>query len=216
MRIIKKVVGIFCIIEAFAGICLFLGEVTQLTNITKSTDSGNVPAFAFILVSAIFALLAFRLLRKTPEEESKQLERKSKKYAYGTHISGLDIGKMPVSICLSKDGLLISAESIKKEFKLSLNKIENIGNYNEVEIEKHLKSSVAGGIIGAATFGVAGAVIGSRPKEKKTKKVISYILIDYSDGQIIIESNDNVGIVNIISYFRKLKPQANETTTIEL
>ena len=43
---------------------------------------------------------------------------------------------------------------------------------NEVEFEKHIKSSLIGGVIGAAAFGAAGAVIGSRPKEKEKRKSI--------------------------------------------
>lgn len=208
MKIIKKIVGIFCAIEAFACICLFL------TDLKDETDVSTI--ISGIFTFGIFALLAFRLLKKTPEEKSKQLEKKSKKFAGGTHVSGLDVGKAQVSLCLSDDKLLISVPSLKKEFNLSLNKIENLGYYNEVEVEKHLKSSFAGGVIGAATFGVAGAVIGSRPKEKQTRKVTYYLLIDYSDGQIIIESNDWISLDNMIKYFRKLKPQANETVTIEL
>lgn len=213
MKTIKKIAGIFCALEAFTCIGIFLAEVTNLTSITKS---GDAPAFVFIITSVIFVFLSLHLLRKTPEEKKQAIRKKSKKFITGTHVSGLDIGKTLVSLCLSDDGLLISAPIFKKEFNLPLNKIENLGYYNDVEVEKHLKSSFVGGVIGAASFGVTGAVIGSRPKEKQTRKVTHYLLVNYPDNQIIIESDDGVSICKMIKYFGKLKPQSNETVTIEL
>lgn len=201
MKIIKKICGIFCVLMAITGICLAFT---------------TTPAMPFIVEFIIFGGLSFLLLRKTPLEREKHKEKKSIRTLFGTHVSGLDIGKAQVSICLSDNGLLISAPSMKKEFSLLLNNIQTLGYYNEVEIEKHLKSSLAGGIIGAATFGVAGAVIGARPKEKQKHKVTSYILIDYTDGQIIIEAYDAISVGKMIDYFRKLKPQANETISVEL
>lgn len=62
------------------------------------------------------------------------------------------------------------AKPKKKEYNLNLERIHNISWYNEVDFEKHIKSSLIGGVIGAAAFGAAGAIIGSRPKEKEKKK----------------------------------------------
>ena len=201
MNIVKKIFGVFCIAMTIASVSLAFTTTTMAP---------------FIAESIIFAILSFLLLRKTPLENQKPKTKKSIRSLFGTHVSGLDIGKAQVSIFLSDNELLISAPSMKKEFTLSLNKIQNIGYYNEVEIEKHLKSSFVGGVIGAATFGVAGAVIGSRPKEKEKRKITFYILIDYIDGQIIIEAYDSISVGKMIDTFRKIKPQANETTSIEL
>lgn len=167
----------------------------KFNKLNKINKFKRCTSICFYYCICYLCLISFPFTeKKTPEEKSKQLEKRSKKFAGGTHVSGLDVGKVQVSLCISDDGLLISVPILKKEFKLSLNKIENLGYYNEVEVEKHLKSSFAGGVIGAATFGVAGAVIDSRPKEKQTRKVTYYLLIDYSDGQIIIESNDWISL----------------------
>ena len=51
-------------------------------------------------------------------------------------------------------------------------------------------------------------------KEKQTRTITLYLLIDYESGQILIESNSGVNIGKMIDYFRELKPQKN--STIEL
>ena len=52
----------------------------------------------------------------------------------------------------------------------------------DVENIQYLKSSVAKGMIGAALFGVGGAVIGSAPKTKVRKQITSHAIIGYRDS----------------------------------
>ena len=134
----------------------------------------------------------------------------------GNHVSGLDIPNVAVSVVLSQTGLKIAAPSIKKEYNLTLERIRNISWYNEVEFEKHIKSSLLGGVIGTAAFGAAGAVIGSRPKEKEKRKVQFYLLVEYPDNKIILQSEDGFAVGSIVDYFKKLKPESSSTESIQL
>ena len=134
----------------------------------------------------------------------------------GNHVSGLDIPNVAVSVVLSQTGLKIAAPSIKKEYNLTLERIRNMSWYNEVEFEKHIKSSLLGGVIGTAAFGAAGAVIGSRPKEKEKRKVQFYLLVEYPDNQIILQSEDGFAVGSIVDYFKKLKPESSSTESIQL
>ena len=134
----------------------------------------------------------------------------------GNHVSGLDVPNVVVCVTLSSSGLKISAPNIKKEYTIALDRLQNISYYDEVEFEKHTKSSLVGGVVGAATFGVAGAVIGSRPKEKAKRKVHFYLLIEYPDNQIIVQSENGFGVGGVVDYFKELKPEANDTKTVSL
>lgn len=138
-------------------------------------------------------------------------KNKSKQFL-GNHVSGLDVANAPVTFILDESGATIKTPT--NDYSIALEKIDNISWYDEVEIEKHLKSSFAGGVIGAATFGVAGAVIGSRPKEKEKRNVTFYLLVDYSGKQIVISSQDGFALGGVVDLFKKFKP--NTKQTIEL
>lgn len=141
--------------------------------------------------------------------------KKNKELA-GSHVSGLDIPNIAVYVTLSQTGLKISAPSVKKEYELTLERIHNISWYNEVEFEKHTKSSLVGGVIGAAAFGTAGAIVGSRPKEKEKRKVQFYLLVEYPGNQIVLQSEDGFSVGGIVDYFKKLKPELNNIKNIQL
>ena len=132
------------------------------------------------------------------------------------HVSGLDIPNVSVCVTLSQTGLKIAVPNLKKEYNLNLERIHNISWYNEVDFEKHIKSSLIGGVIGAAAFGAAGAIIGSRPKEKEKRKVQFYLLIEYPDNQIILQSEDGFAVGSIVDYFKKIKPESDSTESIQL
>ncbi len=207
IKIIKKICGIFCCIMAIVGLDLAF------------TETQKVP---FIIEVVIFAILAFVLLKRTPAEreerkrKQREKEEQKQKSVFGTHVSGLDIPNATLSVSLSREGVVISVPSMNKDFKLSLDKIQHIGYYSETEIERHLKSSLASGVLGAAVFGVNGAIIGSRAREKEVRKTTYYLLIDHSDGQIVIESENSIGVDGMIRYFKELKPESDITTTVEL
>ena len=132
----------------------------------------------------------------------------------GIHFSGLDIPNIPVTLTLSEAGIVIVTSTLQKEYTIDIGAIKNISCYHEEEFEKYMKSSLVGGVIGAAAFGVPGAIIGSRPKEKSKRKVTFYLLVDYSDKQIVISSEDGFSIGSIVDLFRAINPQTNSVQSI--
>lgn len=144
-------------------------------------------------------------------------KKKNSKQVIGKHVSGLEnIQNVPVLIILDESGIKLNIVSMKKEYTITLDKITSINYYQETEVEKHLKSSFVGGVVGAAAFGVSGAIIGSRPKEKKKHKVTFYLLIDYADNQLVFSSEDGFGIGGVVDLFRKFKPSSYDVQSIEL
>lgn len=70
-------------------------------------------------------------------------------------------------------------------------------------------------IIGAAAFGILGAMVGGRVKTKEKTKISTLLLVDYiSDGenkQILIDVSDNFISANtFVNKFHKIKPQSNQ------
>lgn len=141
--------------------------------------------------------------------------KKKAKSVVGTHISGLEIPEnIDILFTLDTDGVVIKIPA-SKEYSISLNKIQSISWCNETEIEKYTTSSLGSAVVGAAAFGVIGAVIGSRPKTKEKKTVLFYLLVQYDDKTIVIESKDGFSVGQVVDYFKKLKPSSG-TQRIEL
>lgn len=141
--------------------------------------------------------------------------KKKAKTVVGTHISGLDIPEnVNIVFTLDTDGVVIK-DTTSKEYSISLNKIQSISFYNETEIQNITTSSLGSAVIGAAAFGTIGAIIGSRPKNKEQRTVLFYLLIQYDDKAIVIESKDGFGVGQVVDYFKKLKPSSG-TQRIEL
>lgn len=130
------------------------------------------------------------------------------KTVVGTHISGLDIpGNVGIVFTLDADGIVIKIPA-SKEYSISLNKIQSISCYHETEIQNITTSSLGSAVVGAAAFGAIGAIIGSRPKNKEQRTVLFYLLIQYDDKAILIESKDGSSVGRVVDYFRKLKPSS--------
>lgn len=142
-------------------------------------------------------------------------KKEKAKTILGTHISGLDIPKNTnIVFTLDMDGVVIKIPS-SKEYSISLNKIQSISFSHETEIQNITTSSLGTAIIGAATFGTIGAVIGSRPRNKEQRTVLFYLLIQYDDKSIVIESKDGFSVGQVVDYFKKLKPSSG-TQRVEL
>lgn len=144
-------------------------------------------------------------------------KKKKSKQMIGQHIHGLNnIPNVPVLITLDESGIKLNVTNLKKEYTISIDKIQAINYYSETEVEKHLKASFVKGVIGAATFGMPGAIIGSQPKIKKKRKVNFYLVIDYTDNQIVFNSEDGFAVGNIVDLFKKLKPNSSDVQSVEL
>lgn len=76
-------------------------------------------------------------------------------------------------------------------------------------MEKLIQQSAPGMIIGAATFGLLGALVGGRTKTKNKKSINHFILINYysDEPKTIVTTTNDTNNVKIVDFFRKLKPQ---------
>ncbi len=138
-------------------------------------------------------------------------KKEIRKEVVGSYISGLDFPEnVVVLVTLTGEKVMINAPSLKKEYSINLERVLNISEYNETEIETVMKSSLAKGLIGASAFGLVGAIVGSQPTAKQKKKVHSFLLIEYADGQITIASEAPWTITALVKQFRELKPNVQQ------
>lgn len=94
------------------------------------------------------------------------------------HIGGLDVpADCKCEISSSVDEIIVRC--CGTEYVLKLKNIRNIEYQMDIDEKQYLKSSVIKGVVGAATFGATGAIIGSRPKEKIKREVSGYAIISY-------------------------------------
>jgi len=142
-------------------------------------------------------------------------KKNDKPDAVGNHVSGLDLpeGQL-VSVTLTDEQVIIKAPAAKKEYSITLDRVTGVSQYDDVEIQSHMKSSLARGIAGAVAFGLAGAVIGSQPKEKKKRVIHMFLVIDYVDGQIIITSDVCYRFSDVVKKFNELKPQTEQKISL--
>lgn len=97
------------------------------------------------------------------------------------HIAGLNVPDN------CKGAVNISNEKLTMRFagqvlSLNISQINNIDCQMDIDINQYQKSSIAKGIVGAAAFGVAGAIIGSTPKTKEKREVKCYAIISYTNS----------------------------------
>lgn len=111
-------------------------------------------------------------------------KKKNDGYDYkGTlrHLFGLEIPEnITCTVAIKNNELSIITGA--NEYTLKIDKIISVDFDMNVDVEKYTKSSIAKGIIGAATFGVAGAVIGSAPKTKEKRNVTCKAIINYENS----------------------------------
>jgi len=107
------------------------------------------------------------------------------------YVSGLDMpSESYCLVTLCNDKLILKFGN--KEYTLLIEKIKSVNYGFNLEKDKYIKSSITKGLIGAATLGVAGAVIGASPKTVEKNKIKSYDIIEYltkegKTNQIVVE-----------------------------
>lgn len=136
--------------------------------------------------------------------------------AVGPLLEGLPVPtNTTIIVKLLSDGFKIQAltgqdKSNWKNFELSLEKVDNVQLFDERQIKQIVEQSVPGMILGAATFGLLGAMVGGRVKSKDTMTIKTLLVIGYqSDGQkqIILDvSNNKKDSERLVNYFKDLKP----------
>lgn len=101
-----------------------------------------------------------------------------------------------------------------QKFDLSLDKVSDVRYYSEDEIEKVVSQSTPGMILGAATFGIVGAMVGGKVKTKDKKVTNHYVLIKYDDKEIMLKTPDSINTIKFQDFFRKLKPVQQTVVTL--
>ena len=147
-------------------------------------------------------------------------KKKEEKILLGNLVEGLPVQeRMDLMVKLTPNGTSITVPSTKQNFEIDFSKLESFQYYNETEMEKVISQSAPGMIIGAAAFGILGAMVGGRVKTKEKRSVNHFVIINYvseEKKQIIIQTNDFFGAGQIVDYFRKLKPSSTEPITVSL
>ena len=116
---------------------------------------------------------------------------------------------------LNTDGLVITSPDFKEKYEIALNRIEKISLYSETQIEKIISQSAPGMIIGAAAFGLIGAMVGGRVKTKEKKTTNYFLLVDYEGKQVTVRSTYPADAEKLVSLFQNFKPN-NAETVIQL
>lgn len=113
-----------------------------------------------------------------------------------TLVEGLPLSEgSDLVVKLTDEGLTLIVAATKQEFEIDLSKLALIDYKNEVEIQQIVKQSAPGMIIGAATFGLLGAMVGGRVKTKEKKIETHFVIINYhsdEDKTIVLQTNDKV------------------------
>lgn len=147
-------------------------------------------------------------------------KKKEEKTVLGNLVDGLPVQEgTDLLVKLTPTGTSLIIPSTKQTFEVSFDKLDSFQYYNQTEMEKVISQSAPGMVIGAAAFGILGAMVGGRVKTKEQRTVHHFVVINYtSDGQkqIIIKTNDFFGAGQIVDYFKKLKPESSKPTTISL
>lgn len=107
-----------------------------------------------------------------------------------------------------------SFRDFKNEYKISLDKVTNVKYYNESQIEKVITQSTPGMIIGAATFGAVGAMIGGRVKTKEKKTTLDFLLIKYDDKEFCMRITYYPSVKKFIDKIIELKPSLDDSKEI--
>lgn len=100
----------------------------------------------------------------------------------------------------------------KQEFEIDFSKVTLIDLKSDVEMEKLVQQSAPGMIIGAATFGLIGAMVGGRVKTKEKRIVNHFLIVNYQSDElktiIIQTTKDWYNSASLVDSFKKLKPDA--------
>lgn len=137
------------------------------------------------------------------------------------HLLGLDIPEVNCNVIVYQDKLIIVSGD--REYNLNLEKIRSVDFDMNVNIEKYSKSSTLKGVVGAATFGVAGAIIGSTPKTNEKRNVTCKAIINYetnSESSYIVledfQANMTNGAAKLVDTLRPLIKKREVKQHIEL
>ena len=199
--------------------CIF-GIILIVNLIIKNENQAMIIVFSSF-TPIFFLCMIIELIQYAITSSPKAAGKYAEAQVSGKLVDGLPI---PASvIVLTKlfnekielEAFTGNKPSDHQRFDLGMEKVQKITLLNEKEIQQIVTQSAPGMIIGAAAFGILGAMVGGRVKTKNKVKINRLMLIDYiSDGenkQILINVSESISQADIFANkFRKMKPQSNQ------
>lgn len=179
MRLFKSVLG------------AFFGFIALIGLILVSTAEDKASCAAISAISAFAAILLFRRTKKDKERFDKKLltteDFKDVQRSF-PHNYGLPVA--PGATCtinLTKTGLTIYSSGIN--FNMAIDKIISISTKTDKEVlnQKQYVSNTGKAMAGAALFGLPGAIIGGRAKEKNISTTVykNYMVVTYKKDDAV-------------------------------
>ncbi|MDE6030339.1 MAG: hypothetical protein K2G32_01800 [Oscillospiraceae bacterium] len=206
------------------GILLGMMAITFISIISTESLTSAKPVGILCIFLAI-GMIANIVMRKKTSDPNVVAAMEAKRvlaYVTGTLVDGLPIpAAVAVTANLYNERVDLIAAAGKKRsecqyFNLDIEKIQKVIVLNEQQIQQIVTQSAPGMIIGAAAFGLLGAMVGGRVKTKEKTKLKFILLIEYiSDSetkQILLNTGeDSSQAYTFANRFHKIKPQTNQT-----
>ena len=202
-------------------------------NFKNYSPTDFVIVFGVMLCPVIIYVLYRLTKRSKSKKDDSEIVKKSTiskektQSICGYLISGLDVPERSfVQVIASPDNIKLNVvmnagKAYTKEFNLSLSKINHIHIMSEQEIKQVVEQSATGMILGAAAFGIIGAMVGGRVKTKDKKVLKQILIIDYTStnkNQIVLDCSDQpmMTINSFMKYINKIIPGNIDTTPVDL
>lgn len=134
-----------------------------------------------LIISIIFCIMGIGLLcKKCTGIKSSRAGEKSISAFYCTHLSGLPLGEVKCFARAYNSKIVFKKE--QSTFELPYNKIVSA---ELTEKSKLLGASAGSAVAGAVMFGALGAIVASRPKNKKENILIITYVSDNENKTIV-------------------------------
>lgn len=227
MRVKNKQGGCMIFLVIWGVIALITGFA--LNSINKTGQSISSIVVLSLVFGALIAFVVFcfnmAILTSKAKKVARQQQQKDKvegisRYDNIIHIGGLSAPEnCKCTVVLNPSNLMIECGG--NEFSLNIAKVRNVDFQLDIDEKQYLNSSLAGGIAGAALFGVSGAVIGAAPKTKTKREVKCYAIISYEniqgEFQTFILRDEIANLSRCAKLVDALKPMINvQVNKVEL
>lgn len=187
-------------------------ETTQITSSATQSDYACLIIMLIVIVGLIILIIAN--IKKVKRGIEKDKADGIIQRGVFRHFNGLSLPEnTPCTILLYNDRYEFKANGIS--FNLPLAKITDVCCKTDVDIQKQYVSSVGGAVGGAVLFGPIGAMIGGRAKQKKVKKVSTYLIITYMDNDAVkyigFDATNSEWVAN--NFVNQFKTNGSNTAT---
>ena len=116
----------------------------------------------------------------------------------------------------------IEVDTPDTEYSISMERVQDVSLQREFYEKSKVTSSMGGAFVGALIAGPTGAIIGGRPKEKRTVHSASFLVIEYTgaDGasaQMVFDATYTPKCKDMATLFRQQHPiaaQAKKQVTL--